>query len=243
MVKLEDFKKYKESKNIEDRNEIVEAYLYMVEILIRKYLNKGVEYEDLYQVGALALVAAVDRFDPEKGYEFSSFATPTILGEIKKHFRDKEWSMKVPRRVKELSLKIPPTKDYLTEKLGRTATVEEIAEQLGITEDDVIEAIESGKAYATYSLNQTFDEETEGIASFEKFASIEEKGYSSVEDFEIIKNVYEELKEKERKIFLMRYIDSKTQAEVAEKLGVSQMTVSRAEKNIRKKFRDELEKN
>ena len=91
MVKLEDFKKYKESKNIEDRNEIVEAYLYMVEILIRKYLNKGVEYEDLYQVGALALVAAVDRFDPEKGYEFSSFATPTILGEIKKHFRDKEW--------------------------------------------------------------------------------------------------------------------------------------------------------
>lgn len=242
MVNLEDFKKYKESKNIDERNEIVEAYLYMVEILIRKYLNKGVEYEDLYQVGALALVAAVDRFDPEKGYEFSSFATPTILGEIKKHFRDKEWSMKVPRRVKELSLKIPPMKEYLTEKLGRTATIEEIAEQLNITPEEVIEAIESGKAYATYSLNQTMDEDVEGSFSFEKFASIEEKGYSSVEDFEIIKHVYDVLKDKEKKIFLMRYIDSKTQAEVAEKLGVSQMTVSRAEKNIRKKFREELER-
>lgn len=242
MVNLEVFRQYRQNKSIEVRNQIVEAYLYMVEILIRKYLNKGVEYEDLYQVGALALVAAVDRFDPEKGYEFSSFATPTILGEIKKHFRDKEWSMKVPRRVKELSLKIPSTKEFLAEKLGRTATVEEIAEYLEITPEEVIEAIESGKAYATYSLNQTMDEDAESLASFDKFASVEEKGYSSIEDFEIIKQVFKNLKEKEKKVFLMRYIDSKTQAEVAEKLGVSQMTVSRAEKSIRKKFREEMER-
>lgn len=242
MVNLEVFRQYRQNKSIELRNQIVEAYLYMVEILIRKYLNKGVEYEDLYQVGALALVAAVDRFDPEKGYEFSSFATPTILGEIKKHFRDKEWSMKVPRRVKELSLKIPSTKEFLAEKLGRTATIEEIAEHLEITPEEVIEAIESGKAYAAYSLNQTMDEDAESPASFDKFASVEEKGYSSIEDFEIIKQVFKTLKEKEKKVFLMRYIDSKTQAEVAEKLGVSQMTVSRAEKSIRKKFREEMER-
>ena len=89
------FDQYRKTGDIEIRNQLVEKYLYMVEVLIRKYLNKGVEYDDLYQVGAMALVSAVERFDPEKGYEFSSFATPTILGEIKKYFRDKEWTLKV----------------------------------------------------------------------------------------------------------------------------------------------------
>ena len=100
MTNREKFTEYKKNPTIELRNEIVEEHLYMVDILIRKYLNKGVEYDDLYQVGALALVQAVERFDPERGFEFSSFATPTILGEIKKYFRDKQWSLKVPRRLK-----------------------------------------------------------------------------------------------------------------------------------------------
>lgn len=238
MVNQEAFLQYRKSKSIDARNQIVEAYLYMVEILIRKYLNKGVEYEDLYQVGAMALVSAVDRFDPEKGFEFSSFATPTILGEIKKHFRDKEWSMKVPRRAKELSLKIPGAKEALTEKLGRSPTVSEIAEHLSLSNEEVIEAIESGKAYAVYSLNQATDPEE--VSTYEKFASIEEKGYRSIEDFEIIKAVFKKLSDKEKKIFKMRYVENKTQAEIAEILTVSQMTISRAEKNIRKMFHEEL---
>ena len=106
MMEQELFIKYKDNPTRELRNEIVEKHLYMVDILIRKYLGKGVEYDDLYQVGALALVSAVERFDPEKGYEFSSFATPTILGEIKKYFRDKQWSLKVPRRLKEIAAKV-----------------------------------------------------------------------------------------------------------------------------------------
>lgn len=240
MISQDVFQQYRQNKSLTIRNQIVEAYLYMVEILIRKYLNKGVEYDDLYQVGAMALVSAVDRFDPDKGYEFSSFATPTILGEIKKYFRDKEWSMKVPRRVKEISLKITPAKEKLTEELGRVPTVEEIAKYLNLSNEEVIDALESGKAYTTYSLNQTMNEDMEGIVTYDKYASIEEKGYSSIEDFELIKSVLDAMGEKEKNIFTMRYIENKTQAEIAKDLGVSQMTISRAEKSIRKKFHEEL---
>ena len=134
MINGELFDRYKETGDINIRNEIVEKYLYMVEVLIRKYLNKGVDYDDLYQVGAMALVSAVERFDPSKGFEFSSFATPTILGEIKKYFRDKEWILKVPRRQKEISLKIPAAKEELYEKLGRAPTVAELSEHLGYSE-------------------------------------------------------------------------------------------------------------
>ncbi|WP_312652047.1 SigB/SigF/SigG family RNA polymerase sigma factor [Aminipila sp.] len=238
MMNQQVFLQYRKSRSVDIRNQIVETYLYMVEILIRKYMNKGVDYDDLYQVGAMALVSAVDRFDPEKGFEFSSFATPTILGEIKKHFRDKEWSMKVPRRTKEISLKIPAAKEDLTEKLGRTPTVDELAKHLDLSNEEIIEAVESGKAYATYSLNQTT--ETDEVLTFDKFASIEEKGYSSIEDFEVIKTVFKTLNEKEKKVFKLRYLGNKTQAEIADALGVSQMTISRAEKNIRKKFHEEL---
>ena len=115
MMEQELFLEYKSNPKIELRNQIVEKYLYMVDILIRKYLGKGVEYDDLYQVGALALVSAVERFDPDRGFEFSSFATPTILGEIKKYFRDKQWSLKVPRRLKEMAAKIQEVKDSFYE--------------------------------------------------------------------------------------------------------------------------------
>ncbi|QHI72255.1 SigB/SigF/SigG family RNA polymerase sigma factor [Aminipila terrae] len=238
MMNQEAFLQYRQSRSVDIRNQLVEAYLYMVEILIRKYMNKGVDYDDLYQVGAMALVSAVDRFDPDRGFEFSSFATPTILGEIKKYFRDKEWSVKVPRRTKEISLKIPAAKEELTEKLGRTPTVDELAAHLNLSNEEIIEAVESGKAYATYSLNQAADPEE--MVTFDKFASIEEKGYSSIEDFEVIKAVFKTLKDKEKIVFRLRYLENKTQAEIAEILGVSQMTISRAEKNIRKKFHEEL---
>jgi len=242
MINQEVFLQYRQNRNIAIRNQIVEAYLYMVEILIRRYLNKGVDYDDLYQVGAMALVAAVDRFDPEKGFEFSSFATPTILGEIKRYFRDKEWRMKVPRRTKEISLKLTDAKEDLYEKLGRTPTVAEIANYLELTQEEVLEAIESSKAYTTYSLNQTPEDQDREQVSYEKYASIEEKGYNSVEDFEIIKAVFKKFTEKEKSVFKLRYVENKTQSDIAEKLGVSQMTVSRIEKSIRQKFHEELQR-
>ncbi len=242
MTKSSDFEEYKRSKDIALRNRLVEENLFLVDILIRKYLNKGVEYDDLYQVGAMALVNAVDRFDPSKGYEFSSFATPTILGEIKKYFRDKEWSLKVPRRLKEISSKIPSAREYLEEKLQRTPTVVELAEYLGHTESEIFQAIESGRAYGTYSLNQTFDdagEEGEGLV-LEKYTMVEDKGYEVLEYSEIINTVLKKLSPTEKYVFEKRFIENQTQVETAKALSISQMTVSRIERGVRTKFKEEV---
>lgn len=235
------FQEYKKHPTTELRNEIVEANLYMVDILIKKYLGKGVDYEDLYQVGSLALVSAVERFDPDKGFEFSTFATPTILGEIKKYFRDKQWSLKVPRRLKEIAAKVQEAKESLATKLSRQPTVKEIAEETGIDEEQIIEALDSSKAYSAYSLDQSFDEEgDDGDALFERYTAFEEVGYTRVELMEIINKVVSEMKEQERKIFTERFLKDRSQSDIARELGVSQMTVSRAEKAMVGKFRAEL---
>lgn len=242
MIDQELFEDYKQNPTIEKRNAIVEKNLYMVDILIRKYLSKGVEYDDLYQIGALALVAAVERFDPAKGFEFSSFATPTILGEIKKYFRDKQWSLKVPRRLKEIAAKVQDAKDKLNSELHRTPTVAEIAEFTGYTEEQIIEAIESSHAYGTYSLDKTFDEAGEDgeNAFLEKYTGFNEHGYDQVETAEIINKVVNTFNDQYKFIFRERFINNKSQSEIAKSLGISQMTVSRAEKNIVGKFRAEL---
>ena len=242
MIDQELFEDYKQNPTIEKRNALVEKNLYMVDILIRKYLSKGVEYDDLYQIGALALVAAVERFDPAKGFEFSSFATPTILGEIKKYFRDKQWSLKVPRRLKEIAAKVQDAKDKLNSKLHRAPTVAEIAEFTGYTEEQIIEAIESSHAYGTYSLDKTFDEAGEDgeNAFLEKYTGFNEHGYDQIETAEIINKVVNTFNDQYKFIFRERFINNKSQSEIAKSLGISQMTVSRAEKNIVGKFRAEL---
>lgn len=226
-------------KDIEERNKLVEDHLYMIDILIRKYLGKGVEYDDLYQAGALALVNAADRFDPEKGFEFRTFATPTILGEIKKYFRDKEWSLSVPRRQKELVVKLRDAEDSILKAKGRSATVEELAEATGYTEEQVIQAMESSKAYGAFSLESAADTDDEGSA-IEKFVGFTEKGYERIEMAEIISRVLESLSDTNRYIFRQRFLENRPQAEIARELGVSQMTISRAEKNIVNKFKEEL---
>ena len=242
MESLERFIEYKKNPTVEERNALVEDHLYMVDILIRKYLGKGVDYDDLYQVGALALVNAVERFDPSKGYEFSSFATPTILGEIKKYFRDKEWSLKVPRRMKEIAAKVQDVQDDLHLKLARKPTIAEIAEATGFTEEQIVEAIESAHAYNAYSLDQRFDEAGEdGESAFlEKYTGFEEAGYKQVELSEIIHSVLDKMSEQDKYIFRERFIYNRSQADIADTIGVSQMTISRAEKKIIEKFRKEL---
>ena len=244
MIEKDLFIQYKKNKDIALRNQIVEKYLYMVDILIRKYLGKGVEYDDLYQVGALALVLAVERFEPDKGYEFSSFATPTILGEIKKYFRDKQWSLKVPRRLKEISLKVNDAKEKLYNQLNRKPTVEEIAKETGFSQEQILEAMESAQAYGTYSLDKTFDDAgAEGEGSFlEKYTGFEEAGFERVENSEIINKVLNDFSNQYRYIFKERFIYNRSQSEIAKVLGVSQMTVSRAEKNIIQQFKDEFHK-
>ena len=242
MTDMELFQEYKNDPTIEKRNELVEKYLYMVDILIRKYLGKGVDYDDLYQVGALALVSAVERFDPDKGFEFSTFATPTILGEIKKYFRDKQWSLKVPRRLKEIAAKVQDAKESLASTLQRQPSVAELAEETGLSEDQIIEALDGAQAYGTYSLDRTFDDAgEEGEGSYlEKYTGFEEVGYDRVELGEIIQKVMSTFNDQYKYIFKERFLNNKSQSAIAEELGVSQMTVSRAEKNMVKKFREEL---
>lgn len=244
MTEKDLFIQYKQNKDIALRNQIVEKYLYMVDILIRKYLGKGVEYDDLYQVGALALVLAVERFEPEKGFEFSSFATPTILGEIKKYFRDKQWSLKVPRRLKEISLKVNDAKEKLYTEYNRKPTVEEISKETGLTPEQIIEAMESSQAYGTYSLDKTFDDAgADGESSFlEKYTGFEESGFERVENSEIINKVLNDFTDQYRYIFKERFIYNRSQSEIAKVLGISQMTVSRAEKNIIAQFKNEFHK-
>ncbi len=225
--------------DIEKRNKLVEDHLYMIDILIRKYLGKGVEKDDLYQVGALALINAADRYDPSKGFEFKTFAAPTILGEIKKYFRDKEWSLNVPRRQKEAAVKIREEEDKILVQKGRAATVEELAAATGYTEEQVIEAMDSAKAYGTYSLESASESEEESSA-LEKFIGFEDTGFERIEIAEIIKKVLNGMSDTNRYIFRQRFMENRSQADIAEELGVSQMTISRAEKAITERFKKEV---
>lgn len=233
------FNRYAKHPTIELRNQIVEENLYMVDILIRKYLGKGVDYDDLYQVGALALVSAVERFDPSKGFEFKSFATPTILGEIKKYFRDKQWSLKVPRRLKEIASKVQEVKSNLNSELGRTPSIDEISQVTGFSGEQIMQAIESSKAYGTYSLDSAGSYDESDDNSLEQYIGFEDLGYERIEINEIISKVLSSFSETYRYIFKERFIENKSQATIAKELGVSQMTISRAEKSIIEQFKKE----
>jgi RNA polymerase sigma-B factor len=222
------------------RDRIIEKNLFLSEILARKYINRGVEYDDLFQIASYALFLAVERFDPDKGVLFTSFATPTIIGEIKKYFRDSAWALKVPRRLKDISLRIPAAKEALQEELHRVPRVAELAARLGVAEEDVLEALESSQAYSTYSLDQEDDSPEAGDnPMFEKYLGTAEKGYADIEMSGVLKNVMDELTDAEKDIMRKRFLDELSQREVAEVLGVSQMTVSRIERAMRDKFKAE----
>jgi RNA polymerase sigma-B factor len=231
------FREYKETQSPEIRNEIVERNLYLAEILSRKYIGRGMDYEDIYQVASYALVLAVDRFDPERGVQFASFATPTIIGEIKKYFRDTMWSLKVPRRLKETYMRIAEAKEQIIELEGHVPTVQELARFLEISEEEVLEALEGSRAYTTYSLDQDYDTAEERDTSvFEKYLLDEEHGYEQFETSGVMENVIKDLSATEKEIIRKRFLQEITQREVAEALGISQMTVSRIEKAMKDKF-------
>ncbi|MDD2447690.1 MAG: sigma-70 family RNA polymerase sigma factor, partial [Tissierellia bacterium] len=137
------FRIYKEKREKEVRDILIEEHLYIAEILSKKYANRGIDYDDIYQVACIGLIYAIDRYDIDKGFEFSSFATPTIIGEIKKYFRDKGWTIRVPRRIQELSKKINNAKILLSQELQRSPTIEDIANYLNSTEEEVLEALEA----------------------------------------------------------------------------------------------------
>ena len=243
LMSKELFIEYRETKDIQIRNELVRRYLYIVEILSKKYINKGIEYEDIYQVASLGLIYAIERFDPSKGFEFSSFATPTIIGEIKKHFRDKGWSIRVPRRIQELSKKINTCKNELHQKLQRTPTIKDIAEYLNCTEEQIMEAMEGSQVYTPKSLDLTYDNDGEDKEmKFMDLIGEVDKNFDNIENKDFLDKVINKLNDVEKKVLRDRFFNNRTQMHVADELQVSQMTVSRMEKKIIEKFQKEYKK-
>lgn len=223
------------------RNKLIMDHLYIAEILAKKYVNRGIEFDDLYQVASMGLIYAIDRYDVTKGFEFSSFATHTIVGELKRYFRDKGWVIRVPRRIQELSKRVNQVKVSLIQELQRQPTVDDIADALGVSAEEVLEAMDSSKVYAPQSLDQTMDSSNDDHdVNLGNLIGQDDKSFEQVDFYDVIERLSKGLNDLEKRIFYDRYYDKRTQIAIAEELGVSQMTVSRIEKKIIEKFRQEL---
>ncbi len=208
------------------RDDLVHLHLSLVEHCARRFRNRGEPLEDLVQVGTIGLIKAVDRFETGRGVEFSTYATPTVIGEIKRHFRDKGWAIRVPRRLQELRMQIGGASGDLTQELGRSPTPRELAEAIGCSVEEVMEGIESAHAYATLSLDAS-DDSDDGPPAMLATLGAEDTNIEHVEVRESIKPLLERLSEREKKILLLRFFKNMTQSQIAEEIGVSQMHVSR----------------
>ena len=208
------------------RAELVSRFLPLARQLARRYQRAGEPLDDLNQVASLGLIKAIDRFDPSRETAFSSFAVPTILGELKRHFRDRGWSVRVPRDLQELAVRLEPVGEELARELGRQATPAEIAERTGATLEQVLEAREAAAAYRAVSLDRPREDDEEGDGLAASFGA-EDPGFDNAEDSATIERLMRVLSDREREILRLRFEDDLTQAEIGERVGVSQMHVSR----------------
>ena len=209
------------------RDSLVEQHLPLVEHLARRFRNRGEPYDDLVQVATIGLIKSVDRFDLERGVEFSTYATPTIVGEIKRHFRDKGWAVRVPRRLQELRLSLASATSELSQKQGRAPTVSELAAHLKISDEDVLEGLESANAYSTLSLDAGDSGSGDEPMPVSETLGVEDEGLEGVEYRESLKPMLERLPPREKKILMLRFFKNMTQSEIAAEVGISQMHVSR----------------
>jgi RNA polymerase sigma-B factor len=208
------------------RDELVEMHLPLVEYLARRFRNRGEPLDDLVQVATIGLIKSVDRFDLERGVEFSTYATPTIVGEIKRHFRDKGWAIRVPRRLQELKLLLTKATSELSQKNGRSPTVAELAAHLQLSEEEVLEGLESANAYSAVSLDAP-DGADDDSPSVSDSLGMEDEALEGVEYRESLKPLLVKLPPREKKILLLRFFGNMTQSQIATELGISQMHVSR----------------
>ncbi len=213
-------------ERIRIRATLVELHLPLVEYLARRFRNRGEWLDDLTQVATIGLIKSIDRFDLERGVEFSTYATPTIVGEIKRHFRDKGWAVRVPRRLQELKLSLTKAIGELAQRLGRAPTVSELAAHLQMTEEEVLEGLESANAYSTVSLDAPDSGDEDAPAVADSLGMIDE-ALEGVEYRESLKPLLERLPPREKKILLLRFFGNMTQSQIAAELGISQMHVSR----------------
>jgi RNA polymerase sigma-B factor len=213
-------------RRTELRDALVTGHLPLAEHIATRFSHRGVPREDLVQVATVGLINAVDRFEPDRGSDFLSFAVPTIMGEVRRHFRDASWSMRVPRRLKELNLAISTASGELAQQLGRAPTPSEIAGKLGLSLEDVFEGLEAGNAYHSVSLDEALAADSDSDPLADTLGE-EDAALEGVENHESLRPMIEELPERERQILMLRFFMNMTQTQIAERVGISQMHVSR----------------
>jgi RNA polymerase sigma-B factor len=218
-----EFEEFAATRDPTLRDELVESHLGLAHQLARRFVNRGEPYDDLVQVASLALVKSVDRFDPDRGVEFSTFATRTIVGELKRHFRDRGWAIRAPRRVQELYLELGQVSESLTQELGRSPTVAELATGTGATVESVLEAMEAGYGYRSASIDAP-DRQNDPPA--DRLVT-EDLRFAGVDDRVVLGPALQKLDERGQAILMLRFVDGLTQSEIARRIGISQMHVSR----------------
>jgi RNA polymerase sigma-B factor len=233
-------RRYHEEGDLHAREQLIEQYMSLVRSLARRYSYRGEQLEDLVQIGAIGLIKAIDRFDLERGVELTTYATPNIIGEIKRHFRDKGWSVRVPRGLQELNVQLSRLVEQLTVQLSRSPTIPELAKAAGVEEEEVLEALESGRAYTSLSLSVGGgggdDDDLDPLESL----GTEEHQYEVSEDRAVLAPGFKVLDERERKILQLRFFEGLTQSQIAQQVGISQMHVSRLIRRSLEKIRETI---
>jgi RNA polymerase sigma-B factor len=220
------FAEYRRTGDRALRDRLIEMNLGLAETITRRYEARGERREDLLQVALLGLLKAVERFEPERGLAFSTFATPTIEGELKRHFRDYRWAVRVPRRLQERLLEVNQSVAVLTQQHRRSPTVEEIARDTQLSSEEILEALEAGRAIVAGSIDSTADDEEEGRGVVGQLGEIDDQ-IERVEAQLVVSRLLDRLSPRERAIVVMRFYEGRTQSEIATRFGVSQMQVSR----------------
>jgi RNA polymerase sigma-B factor len=218
---------YREHGDLAARDRLVEDFMPLITSLARRYAGRGEQFEDLQQVASLGLVKAIERFDLDREVELVTYIFPTVVGELKRHFRDRIWSVSVPRRLKELHQQVSRLLEDQTARLGRSPTIAELAEAAGVSEEEVVEAIEAGRAYTARSLTSPPELDGDSDVELIDLLEVEEQGYEDAENRELLGSGMRALDERERRIVELRFVDGLTQSQIAAEIGVSQMHVSR----------------
>jgi RNA polymerase sigma-B factor len=233
-------RRYHQDGDLSAREQLIEQYMSLVRSLARRYAYRGEQLEDLVQIGAIGLIKAIDRFDLDRGVELTTYATPNIIGEIKRHFRDRGWSVRVPRGLQELNIQLSRLLEEVTVQLGRSPTIAELAKAAEVSEEEVLEALESGRAYTSLSLSvggsQDDDSELDPLESL----GTEEPRYEVAEDLAMLAPGFQALDERERRILHLRFFEGLTQSQIAQQVGISQMHVSRLIRRSLEKIREEI---
>ena len=232
---------YAQTKESHIKDELVAQHLNLVRYLAGKFGNRGESLEDLIQVGCLGLIKAIERFDPDRGTEFTTYATPTIVGEIKRHFRDKGWAIKVPRRLQEFNASVAKTTEELTSRFGRVPTADEIAKKLEVSPEDVLEAQELGQSYNLLSIDSELDgDDTRKNSSLLDYLGRDDFELEQVEDRLALHRAFSCLPARERLLMYLRFFENQSQSEVARVLNISQMHVSRLQARSLETMRNAL---